>query len=355
MPPGNKAARIDAFLSSKNSPLAGYGKAFVRAGRKYGVDPFLMVAISGQESSFGTYGPSRKIYNAWGWGPHIKFKSWEESIDMVTRGLAKGYIREGRTTIPKISTKWAPVGAANDPTNLNSHWVKGVEKFYLELGGGKATGTVPSPAAAPRTLSQGVEESRVRLRRDMGLDASLDRLGQMADRSYDKRRGPVQHLSRLADAAEQAAAPLVSPSVRGAAAVSSFPAAAAPVPQANPQGAWQGAQELAQGLAVIGLGFGLKATSEKRGKRGTKSGNRSDHWTGSKDSYAYDLSNGGKPTQEMDRAAIAVARRLGVEYDGRGPLELRKTVGGYRYQVLYRTSTGGNHYNHLHIGVRRVK
>ena len=43
--------QIDDYLKSKGSPLAGQGAVFVGAGKKYGVDPALVVAISGIESS----------------------------------------------------------------------------------------------------------------------------------------------------------------------------------------------------------------------------------------------------------------------------------------------------------------
>ena len=47
------AQTLDAFLRKRGSPLAGQGATFVSAGKRYGVDPYLMVAIAGAESSFG--------------------------------------------------------------------------------------------------------------------------------------------------------------------------------------------------------------------------------------------------------------------------------------------------------------
>lgn len=348
------AKRIDAYLSSKGSPLAGYGAAFVRAGRKYGVDPMLLVAISGQETSFGKYGPSRKIHNAWGWGPHIRFGSWEEGIDTVARGLSKGYIKQGLRTIGQISTKWAPVGAANDPTNLNQHWVKGVERFYAELGAGRSTSTVA--ASKPAAANQPVRFSQPAVVEMPGPSPVMQHVQEKL-RKFTERGGvdEVEELSGLTEAvAATPRRPVSFSQPQGVvAAERTTTARSAAAPAAA--GGWLGSEGLARGLADIGTGFGLRVTSEKRARRGTKSGNRSDHWTGSKDSYAFDLSNGSRPTREMDRAAVAIAARLGVEYDGRGPLEVRKVVNGYRIQVLYRTNTGGNHYNHLHIGVRKVR
>lgn len=138
------------------------------------------------------------------------------------------------------------------------------------------------------------------------------------------------------------------------------PLAAAPEPlnfggfAPKPSKDWGGSRGVAQQLAQIGLGLGLTATSEKRDRRNTSSGNPSDHWTGSKDAYAFDLSNGSRPTAEMDAAAKKIAARLGVKWDGKSPLEIRKNVNGFRVQVLYRTNTGGNHHDHIHLGVRRI-
>jgi hypothetical protein len=121
---------------------------------------------------------------------------------------------------------------------------------------------------------------------------------------------------------------------------------------ADPGGGWGGTYDPATVLANVGREHGLTATSEKRDRKTTASGGVSDHWTGSKDAYAYDL---GGSVSSMDRAAMAIARRLGVKYNGRGPLVLTKTIGGIRYQVLYRTDVGGNHFDHIHVGTRRVK
>lgn len=128
------ARQIDNYLRKKGSPLAGYGRTFVQAGQKYGVDPRVIVAISGGESSFGKYGPAQRIHNAWGWGPHIPFGSWEQGINAVTKGLASGYIGQGLDTFGEIQRKWAPLGAGNDPTNLNSNWLRTNSQFARELG-----------------------------------------------------------------------------------------------------------------------------------------------------------------------------------------------------------------------------
>lgn len=111
-------------------------------------------------------------------------------------------------------------------------------------------------------------------------------------------------------------------------------------------GGWGGAQHPIDRAQAIGRRNGLQVTSRKRstGSPG------SDHHTSQRRSDAVDLSNGSSPTPQMDRTAAQVAALLGVP-GWRGGV-LSRTVNGYRVQLLYRTSVGGNHFNHVHVGVR---
>ena len=45
------------------------------------------------------------------------------------------YRGAGLVTIPEIQSRWAPLGVANDPLNLNSNWVANVSRYYADLGG----------------------------------------------------------------------------------------------------------------------------------------------------------------------------------------------------------------------------
>lgn len=133
------AASIDTYLASKGSPMTGQGAAFMESGMRWRVDPRMLVAIAGAESNFGELicGP----HNAWGWAcPNdpADFGTWADGIDTVTRGLRNYYLDEGRTSVSLIQQKYCPVGAANDPTGLNSHWRDNVTRFLLEQGGNPA-------------------------------------------------------------------------------------------------------------------------------------------------------------------------------------------------------------------------
>lgn len=130
-------------------------------------------------------------------------------------------------------------------------------------------------------------------------------------------------------------------------------------------GGYEGTQGVASSLASYGLDLGLKSVSEKRHNTNPYSGSRSDHDVGNEDAYAYDLSNGSAPTPEMDRAATRVMHRIGFkDYRMGQPIDTSSGVrtihtkqGSFRVQVIYRGSGaafGGNHTNHLHIGVKRI-
>src|SRR5690606_38345725 len=114
------------------APLIGKGAVFVREGKANGVDPRLLVAIARAESSLGSDPGAISINNAFGWGPHRPFPSWEENIATVARGLRTGYIDDGLDTIDEIQKRYCPVGAANDPTGLNANWLRSVRLLYAE-------------------------------------------------------------------------------------------------------------------------------------------------------------------------------------------------------------------------------
>jgi hypothetical protein len=84
----------------------------------------------------------------------------------------------------------------------------------------------------------------------------------------------------------------------------------------------------------------------------TNTGNRSDHEGPPDVAWAADMSNGGSPTPEMDKLARSLAQRFDIPWSGAGLVNA--THGGYRYQLIYRTMLGGNHYNHVHFGVKDV-
>ncbi len=105
---------LQAYLAQYNSPLQGQAKTFVDAADKYGLDWKLVAAISGVESTFGKFTPGSNedpSYNAWGWGVYgdqtYSFKSWDDGIDTVSKGLKENYINHGVTDPYDINRTYA--------------------------------------------------------------------------------------------------------------------------------------------------------------------------------------------------------------------------------------------------------
>ena len=139
--PGSQDWKQDAGESrvpaAKLGGLGQYSQAFYDAGRKYGVDPKLLMAIAMHETGKGTSAVFLRKNNAMGISPNgggpRAFSSVEESINYAARLLRKHYLDQGLTTIAAIGGKYAPAGAGNDPRGLNKHWVNGVSKYYKSL------------------------------------------------------------------------------------------------------------------------------------------------------------------------------------------------------------------------------
>jgi len=96
------------YLSTHNSPLAAYAEEFIETADKYGLDWRLVPAISGVESTFGKRIP-KGSYNAYGWANGgYRFKSWEDSIEVVSKTLRNKYIDRGAPSVNKIARRYAP-------------------------------------------------------------------------------------------------------------------------------------------------------------------------------------------------------------------------------------------------------
>lgn len=115
-----------------------YGAAFETAGKKYDIDPALLAAIAVHETGNGTSSAVKNRNNVGGMMGKdglMYFNSIESGIDAMASNLRRNYLDKGFTSIEDIQRKYAPVGASNDPTGLNNHWVNGVKKYYNMLRG----------------------------------------------------------------------------------------------------------------------------------------------------------------------------------------------------------------------------
>jgi len=126
----NDTKKIKKYLESRLSPLADYAGIFTFAGSKYGVDPFLLVAISGIESSFGKNYP-KYTHNPFGIGSHhlMQFDSLDSAILYLAQMLAekKAYAgwQRNKENIAELSKVYCPPN--------KEKWQRAVEKFIREM------------------------------------------------------------------------------------------------------------------------------------------------------------------------------------------------------------------------------
>ncbi len=114
----------------------------------------------------------------------------------------------------------------------------------------------------------------------------------------------------------------------------------------RPGGGWGGSEASVRRAIRIATDNGLTVTSTKRSILSSGS----DHHVSQKMAFAADLSNGSSPTPQMDKTARDIARALG--HPGWRGGVLTTSHGAARAQLLWRTTQGGNHFNHVHFGVR---
>jgi len=97
--------RVRAFLDRYGSPMGPYAREVVAAGVRYGVDPRLIVAIAGTESTFGKF---HRGHNAWGWdAPNglTRWPDWPTAIAEYARLFTSGY-RSGDPAV--IGPRYCP-------------------------------------------------------------------------------------------------------------------------------------------------------------------------------------------------------------------------------------------------------
>lgn len=118
----------------------GKAQLFIDAAEKNNIDPVILSAIAFHETGNGNSDMVRYRNNPGGLynssaGEFFVFSSLEEGLDFMARNLNKNYISQGLVTIEQIGNKYAPLGVANDPNNLNAHWIPNITKRVAEFGG----------------------------------------------------------------------------------------------------------------------------------------------------------------------------------------------------------------------------
>lgn len=129
--------------------LAGKTGLIVEAAKAAGIDPNLFAAVIAHETGFGTSNAIKNYNNPAGimdpktkWTKLKKFETLADGLEYSAKNL-KRRIDQAGGDMAKLASIYAPVGANNDPTNLNANWLGGVNKIYTSLG------TTEKPVAIP--------------------------------------------------------------------------------------------------------------------------------------------------------------------------------------------------------------
>jgi len=116
------------YLARYNSPLTPFASKIVQTSDKYNLDYRLIVAIAQQESNLCKKIPEDS-FNCWGWGIHsqgtLRFTSYEEAMESVSKGIKQDYIDKGLTTPEQIMSKYTPLS--------NGSWAFAINQFLQEM------------------------------------------------------------------------------------------------------------------------------------------------------------------------------------------------------------------------------
>lgn len=126
-------------IEDKTCKMDKYSCMIYLVGKEYGLtdeQSFLTVAISKHETGNYTSSAFNNQNNLGGIfrnGQLATFGTLEEGINEFVSLLKNSYFDKGLNTIEKIGNVYCPVGASNDPSGVNVHWIPMVTKYYNEL------------------------------------------------------------------------------------------------------------------------------------------------------------------------------------------------------------------------------
>lgn len=370
MAPTNPIAALDRFIAP-GSPIARAGGARmllrVTGGNVAGAA--VLAAIAKAESGFGA-NVGRFTNNAFGYGVHegpsvYTSPTWEAGAAKVWKSLNSSlYKGAGYNTLPKIIQRYVTGSDGNDMsayTRNTSSWLQSVginpnANIFTGSGGSATTdaGGAAPPSALPASIPAGSLDTRALMKLLSTTQAQVLQ-GRMPGPEYG------QQLAKIAQGAYPAATGLANTQQAGArvagaaSAVANaagggtqgFPTGPVDSGKATPGGAggdWGGSMQRALALAKS---VGATPSSQKRSRKLTASGNPSDHWVGSTQSYATDLPTSGAAGDALFKRVVTALGMPGLKS---GTWQ-NVTIGGYRYQIGWRVP---GHYDHVHVGVKKI-
>lgn len=126
----------------KSGVFAEYGADIIEIAEEKGIDPVLFGAIALHETAYGTSSgvvnknnPGGLMDPATNMQTQQQFSTLREGLEAMAATLYNRIIEDGFVTIEQLGEIYAPVGAENDPNNLNQHWIPTMEKITAKLGG----------------------------------------------------------------------------------------------------------------------------------------------------------------------------------------------------------------------------
>lgn len=136
--------RTNAFRQN----ITQYVNDVITAASGQGIDPRFLTAIIVHETWYGTAGGVHNRNNTGGIvcvnkpqfhttgcsNGMTHFATIGDSIRYQADILKRLYVNEGRVTVPQIGAKYAPIGADNDPGDLNKYWVPNIGKTLKSMG-----------------------------------------------------------------------------------------------------------------------------------------------------------------------------------------------------------------------------
>lgn len=178
-----------------------------------------------------------------------------------------------------------------------------------------------------------------------GMSATELALGQLGAIASGQKVSPLEQLAALVQAAPQSGrgADGMNTTGGGPVNIGKWVNIAGGADRAGVETS-HGVLKAVAGIASI-FGHPLTITTGSNHSQYTTSGNVSAHWSG----HAADIAASGNKLKRMGFAALVYAgvnRRQARKMAQQGGLF---NVGGY--QIIFRTNEGGNHWNHLHVGL----
>ncbi len=345
-----------------------YRSLAARAARKYGVPVQIFLRQIQQESGFNPKAQSgagaegiAQIVPKW----HPGVDPWKpaEALDYAAKLMASHIKQYG-----SVERALSAYNSGKPDAYLDPHFANGQTYNYVKtiMGGDnidasvspggtpRVPGATPTPSAPQDTSvadawQKGAESIRQQARANLNDIAS----GKLK---------PTESLQQVGDMTQSLIQTVRNMKTPAAATPAATPAAAPAMTGDVPTGDWkkwvveakgadragvptaEGVLEFVSRIAQL---YGEKltiGTGTNHNQYVVNTHRESQHWTG----HAADIPMSGDALTRLGQEALIAA--------GMPPKEARKQTGGVYnvggYQILFNTKVGGNHFNHLHVGVK---